>query len=683
MNQFEDNAKATPPAGKVPAPSKGRMDGLYSGKQLKSAGKSIWWQCRRGLYPVATGAGLWVTAASLHDGHADWTWGLVVPFGAAAAGVMVKQARKWIFNPKEVWRAVWAGGALGVAASWTAAGTAAGVGMDTPMPLLGLIAFGGASVPWWFLNRPKTREKIAPVPVPQPALTAPPPVPQIAPPPPPHPHQVAWKGHVGAVGNGKSGGGRLSGSELVNPAVVLDHEGRDNGRVWTIDGGPEKHTYPDMRQALDQIKVTLDGPDIDSRLYLEPDREGYKGRGRLIVLDRNPLVQEILWKGPQLDPKTGLVPFAVYPDGSGWAYYILYRPRWGTPHDLVVGVTGSGKSTALRLIGGESICAGAVLLLGDPHGGGSFQEVVPKASRAFLNGDEIYAGMRGVDAAKQERLRILREVGERNLGPDFGHPIVHTMLDEASNEVVLGNKDVRDIILGVVQEGRKLWFKLTLSLQRPSGNAFDDDTDVREQLLGGNRLAYRVTSRETTRMITMGGLEGVEPHLLPASFDADGKIPTTGLGFIIGASQRELVSRTVNATEQAFEKFVPKAADFDARTGEAFQRGFEQAMEDIEAARNAEGADGDELPAVGSSRRGGSRDKRAKEAVASVTSIKEAEGGGARDAIFAALRSGPKTPAELAEMGVCGMSTAYRVLRKAAEKGDAVAVGDGSYGIAS
>lgn len=622
----------TPPeqeeATKTPKPDVGR--------ELQRAARSIVWRSRAGLYPVGAVGGLWLGAAMLHDNGASPLYGLVLPAGAALLGVAAGRSRTWL--GKALWRRMWASGCLAAAAAWSSTAIHVGAGMNTPAPTLLITAGGLLAAPWWWANRPKPWTPSAPPA--QRQIEAATPMSAIEP---PHPHQTAWREHAGSAGRA------LADSHLVCPEPIADHNGDPNGMAWIIDGGPRKHTYDKMRGALDsEIKPTLDRPHVDSLIYLEQDPEQYKTRGRLIVLDRNPLVQEVLWDGAQLDPATGLVPMAIYPDGSGWAYYVLYRPRWGTPHDLLAGCTGSGKSTALRLIMGESICAGSALMLFDPHGGGSFKEALPKVTRSFLDERGIYAGMRGLAAAQEERLQILREVGEDRMGPEFGHPILHAVIDEASKKTVLGNPDIGQIILAGVQEGRKLWMKFTLAMQRPSvGGAFDDNSDAREQLLAGNVVIYRVSTSQTSRMANQAGLD-IQPHALPASFDVDGKIPTTGLGFVLGANRRELVSRTVNATQEAFVAHVPKAQQLDDRTAEAFQRGYEEAVADMErAAEDAEHTPGS--------------------SPAPVISI-NANDGRIRDEVLAGFRErGQLKVNDLTE--ICSMSHAYRVVEALEKEG--------------
>lgn len=652
----EPAVESPPPA----APPTTRGDALAAAiraalppEAARSAARSIAWQCRKGLYPVAAGASLWTAAYTMHDTAASPVYVLGGTAAIAAVGVAVKKVRCWL--SKALWRPVWGGSALAAAAAWTATAVHAGAGLNTPTPTILVVGGALVSAPWWWVNRPTPATAYIPPPrveIAGPAATAVPQQDEDE----PHPHQAAWTAHVGHR--------TLAGSTLASPEQIFDHAGRENGTAWTIDGGAKKHTYPDMRNAINEIKATLDRPDVDNLIYLEQDHDGWKTRGRLVVLERNPLVQEVLWKGARLDPATGLVPMSIYPDGTGWAYYVLYRPGWGTPHDLLAGCTGSGKSTALRLIVGESLLAGSCVMLFDPHGGGSFKEALPKVTRPFLDEHQIYAGMRGLAAAQDERLCILREVGEENMGPDHGHPILHAVIDEASKPIVLGNPDINRIILGGVQEGRKLWMKYTLAMQRPSVDAFDDNSDAREQLLSGNVIIYRVATSQTSRMANAAGLD-IEPHTLPASFDRDGKIPTTGLGFVLGANRREMVSRTINATQEAFTRYVPAGQPLDERTAEAFERGYAEGMADIAMAA----AEADQPQA------------KAPAKMATVTPITTNDVRAKDQALALFRRHGQLKPAQLADAGICPLSNAYRVCEALESEGLVTRTGEGVYAL--
>ncbi|MEV8634327.1 hypothetical protein AB0395_21995 [Streptosporangium sp. NPDC051023] len=618
----------------------------------RDATRSLFERARVGLYPAGAMVALHVAGTGLHDNGAQPMQVLIGTGAAVLVGVASSKVRTWLRT--ERWRSVWAGGCLGAATVWAAAATEFGTSMASSY-LPSALTVGGSllAVPWWWMHRDSIAEAEEPmVEAEQLQLTAPDPLPAIEAPPAPHEHQLAWEGHVGAKGH------LLPGSFLADPEEIFDHEGEFNGTAWTIDGGVQRHTYPAMHAALDEMKATLDRPDVDSKIYIERDREGYKTRGRIIVLERNPLDRLIEWTGPTLDQATGLVPLAVYPDGSGWAQYSLYKPGWGTPHDLWAGVSGSGKSTGIRVAIGESMLYGSAVKLFDPHGGASFLEIVPHCTGAYLNAGEIYAGAMGFKEALAERLTMVEEVGVDRFGPDFGHPILHSIWDEASNKAILKSDPVRAAILAGVQEGRKVWMKVSVLLQRPSGSAFDDDTDVREQLLGGNVIAYRVASVQTTRMLNAAGLE-IAPHELPHYFDPmTMQRPTTGLGYVINGGGRTLVSRTAYMSPTAFTQHVTGRNKLDDRTAEAWQRGYENGIRDLERlAEEAEkGGDREE--------KGGDREEKGGGG-SNVTPLRAGRGNppGARDELIALFQQkGRLTMDDIRAAGICSPSRAFDLL---------------------
>lgn len=631
------------------------------GGELGRAAKSLLWASRKGLYPPAAMTGVYTVGAVLHDAGAHPLYAVAGGGLLLAGGVVVEKTRTWL--DKAPWRRAWAAGCLAAATAWTSAAIATGAGMTTPMPAL--LTVGGAllAAPWWWIHRLRDT---SPHPA-RPAVTSPAaltaPETRQAIEAAPHPHQLAWNRHISAAG-------LLELSSLINPEPITDHQKEANGVAWTIDGGPARHTYSRMRATLDNIKAALDRPHVDSLIYLDQDPEQYKTRGRLVVLERNPLIQEIHWPGPSLDPATGLVPVSVYPDGSGWSHYVLYQPGWGVPHDLIAGAPGTGKSGLLHLIAGESLAAGSALMLVDPHGGGSFTHLVPRATRSFLDAGEIYAGMRGLEAAHDERVAILREVGEHRMGPEFGHPMVHAVIDEASHKAVLGNPLISRLLTPIGKEGRKLWIKITLALQDPSVEAgFHDNGELRDLLLAGNVVLFRVASDRVTRTIKVGETE-VAPHLLPRFFDREQKLPTTGLGYVLTGIPCELPSRTARVLAETFTANVPAGSPFDDRTGEAFQRGYERGIAELERLAEQQGQ---------SSGPGGDG------AAARVTAL-HAVPNGAPDAdaktalVQLFRRRGRLTISEIRQAGICSPSYAYTLLGLLSDEGVIDRV-DGSRGV--
>ncbi|WP_329430935.1 hypothetical protein OG339_48140 (plasmid) [Streptosporangium sp. NBC_01495] len=635
--------------------------------ELQRATKSLLWASRKGLYPPAVMSGLYGTCSVLHEIGADPLYvlgggGVTLMAGASInriSSLLGKPSWRHTWLSKAPWRSRWAAGCLAAATAWSTTAVAAGAGMNTPMPTALVVGGSLLAVPWWWNHRPRSTENITPPTPAPPALTASEPQLAIEAAPAPHEHQLAWAEHVGAEGHA------LHDSRLIDPEPIIDHNGQPNGMAWIIDGGPARHTYTRIRHALEEIKATLDRPHVDSLIYLDQDPEQYKTRGRLVVLERNPLVQDNYWMRPSLNPATGLVPISVYPDGSGYAYYVLYQPGWGTPHDLVVGVPGSGKTNILLVIAAESLCAGSAVMLFDPHGGKTFPELLPRVTGSFLDDAHIYAGMRALQAAYEERLQILHEVGEKNMGPEFGHPILHAIIDEAAKDSVLGHPFINSLLTDIGKEGRKLWIKLTVATQDPSvEEGFHGNSTLRKLLLAGNALLFRVASAEDTRMVRKGNIE-VAPHHLPPFFDTAQTMPTTGLGYMLTGTLSELPSRTQKMVAESFAAHVPVGSPLDERTGAAWQRGYDAAIAELE--RLAEQTEAAPQPGAA--------------AVHSVPDGKPATDPGAKDALVQLFHErGQLTLSDIRAAGICSPSYAFTLLTQLIEE-DLVEKPEGSRGV--
>lgn len=529
---------------------------------LKRATKSLWWQSRMGLYPVATAGGLAIVATGMHDNGASPAYVLGGTAAIAIGCVAVKRARAWL--GRSLWRKNWAAGALGLATVWTSAAVEHGVTMDNPLPTALIVGGAAMAAPWWWVHRarPAVATATAPAPIeaaePLQAIEAG-----------PHRDQVAWDKKIKPQ--------VLKETSLLDREAIEGPDGKPNGSAWTIDGSERNISSGEMFQQLEKIKGAFDRKFADSLIYIEPSPEGWKTRARLILLDYNPLKRVIRWEAPKLDRASGVMPFAVYPDGSGWARYRMFKPNWGPVHDLFAGGTGSGKTTAMKQVAIESLAMGNVVLLFDPHKGAEFEKSVGYFSETFLNMAEIYCGFFGLEEVLDERMGMIPEVGKKNFGPDHGYPIVHAMLDEAKEP--LADPDINRIVVRLTTEGRKAWMKVSLALQVPSvENLGDGGGTIREMLTGGNTLAYRITQRTVGLMTYQGNLP-VDLVDLPELFDNDPDHPTVGLGYVLNGMGRALQSRSMLVEDAMFAKWITKIPQMDERSAEAFRRGVSKGLQ--------------------------------------------------------------------------------------------------------
>lgn len=529
---------------------------------------------RTSLPPLLASGALAAVANSLHEQGASPTLA-ATGAGIALGALVLKRVRTFLREP---WKWAWAGGSLALAAACTAKAIQYGVDFESLLPTAWILSTGAAGAPWWWLTRnirPGRADADKAGPAGQDAdaaeaaaqeqapLGAAEPMLELEAAPVLHEHQKAWETL-----------GTLRDSTLLDPAEIFDLSGVQNGMSWTIDGGAKRWPIKDILAADDAVKGLFDRDFVDSLVFMEPSPRGRKTQARLIILDRNPFMQDIVWREPVLDMSTGLLPLSLYPDGSGWANYVWFKPGWGAVHDLVAGTTGSGKSGVSRHLARESMGAGIPTLLFDPHKGASLgRKATAKMTKAFLTERDIYLGFRGVEAMIEAQMEKLAEVGEEEFGPAFGYMPVHIIVEEATLPLV--NAYINAIVKRLAQEGRKIYFKLTVVLQVPSvDNLGEAGLAIREQLAGGNTIMLRCSQGLTGRMAYQGDLP-VSPWSLPSYFDLEQQKPTTGLGYVLSGSPRALQSRVRNVPGSAFDDLV--TPQLPRYLEEAFRSGWEAA----------------------------------------------------------------------------------------------------------
>ncbi|SEU46707.1 hypothetical protein [Nonomuraea wenchangensis] len=551
------------------------------GGEMNRAAITLWGKSRIGLAPVGVIAGLAAAGHAMHENAANPLIGVVIPAAALAAALTKHRVRAWLAAAP--WRRTWATGCLAAAAASTSTVAVHGLHGN----LAALVAAGSLlAAPWWWANRWVPRraweaparhgkpDAAGEQPSAQTATEGAQPV-QAAPTHPAieaarHPHQDRWDNTLGKH--------ELAGTTLEEPQTVLDHKGEPNGAAFVINGSDARVSWTKIFQRLSDIYATYDAPNVEKLVHVER-HQGWETRARLVILERDPFAEVIEWSRPMLDDK-GTVPFAVYPDGSGWAPYTLYVPGWGTPHDMVVGETGGGKGGGLRLIAIETLAFGSRLVLMDPHLTGALEDCTGLVRNPLSTPQEILAGMRGIEAALEERIIMRAELGKERFGPEFGHNILHAMVDETS-QVMTMDKEIGRILGRVYREGRKFYVKGSLADQ---STAFGDllghsGAVIRDQAQGGNTILYRMSPQEGRR--TNPGVPLPKPpHELPQWINEDLKIRATGVGYVLGGSSRALMSRTQWVPSEAFAAWCPPVERqvLDDRTEEAFERGFERAM---------------------------------------------------------------------------------------------------------
>ena len=628
--------------------------------EMVRATKRTWRRARTGLYPLATGTGLAMLGNGLHDSHANPWLGAAVPAAALAASLTQQKVRTWL--AKEPWRRTWAVGCLASAAAWTSAAAVVGVDGTTLMPSVLVVGGSLMAAPWWWAHRwvarakweAPARKKAAALEAATPSAAVEAAPEQLAIEAPPHPHQIRWDETLAQQ--------ELKSTRLEQPEQIIDHQGEPNGAAWIINGSDARVSWQAMFRALSGIYAAYDRPGVEKLVHLERERERWETRARLVILERDPFAEIIEWSQPHLDHATGKIPFAVYPDGSGWAFYTLFVPEWGTPHDQVIGETGSGKGGALRLIAIETLAAGNRLVLIDPHGNGALEDATGCVRTPLSRPQEMLAGMRAIEAALEERIRIRTEVGKHRFEDAIGGKILHAMVDETTQ--VLGtDKELARILGRVYREGRKFWVKGTLADQ---STAFGDQLGhqgavIRDQAQGGTTILYRTSPTEGRRTYPGPALP-VPPHMLPQWINEDAGIRATGVGYVLGSSTRVLTSRTQWVADAQFAAWCPPTDKqvLDDRTEEAFQRAFEAAMDRMDGSEGAEVGKQDEDGGASGNVRAlypptdAADDERATQALLK----------------FMREQGGRATRAQISDARICPAAQAHRLL--AALEGDQI-----------
>jgi S-DNA-T family DNA segregation ATPase FtsK/SpoIIIE len=186
-----------------------------------------------------------------------------------------------------------------------------------------------------------------------------------------------------------------------------------------------------------------------------------------------------------------------------------------TPHLLVAGSTGSGKSVALNSVLVSLLCANPParlrLILVDPKQlefakyAGMGHLLFPIASDA----KKVLVILRWVVREMERRYAQMATVGVRNLA-DYNEyllaqpqaeleqlPYIVLVIDELADLMMTSGKEVEDLIIRIAQMARAAGIHLIVATQRPS-------VDVVTGLIKVNfpsRIAFRVASKADSRTI--------------------------------------------------------------------------------------------------------------------------------------------------------------------------------------
>jgi hypothetical protein len=448
----------------------------------------------------------------------------------AVGGIGAVVARRKLAATTRRW---WAGAVTCCSAAWL--GTVAATGMAEPMP--GLLALGTAVLggPWWYHYRNRLRLPQAVQPVAAPVATF---APEVA---------VAvtdpiWDNKVVAAS------GPLAGA--MSDGWTSIENGRTTG-VW----------LPDNAKILTDAAIGMTMPITQlyrkciGEVMIERHEDRREGHIQVTVFDQPPLMQDIPWKGPQLDRETGIFPIGTYADGRGQAMVRLYnRDRYGVYHTLVSGGTGSGKSIVLSTLIAEIEHSGlGVTWIIDPQGGQSLPEWMSsdKIDKKARTAEEAFELIRAAEAVMHANSNYLSNVkwvdedGDEQVGkgwfePTPEMPFLAVVIDEA--HVLLQDKDFAAIVARIAKMGRKAGVMLILATQSVNQDEFGagrEGAAIRDNVGMGNQIVLRTKSKMTSAMLSLP----IDPVKLPEP---------PGFGFAIGpVSPRRVMMRAVYSKKLA------------------------------------------------------------------------------------------------------------------------------------
>ena len=197
-----------------------------------------------------------------------------------------------------------------------------------------------------------------------------------------------------------------------------------------------------------------------------------------------------------------------------------------TPHILLGGSTGSGKSVLLKLLVMESIKKGAVVCVADFKGGVDYPAVWHEYCRFCFTLEELVPLLDELLAILEERKRLFKNVGCANLGEynaatnedlpryifacdEVAEVLDKTGLNKEQKEQVA---QVESRLATIARQGRAFGIHLILATQRPDANI----------------LAGQIKTNIDCRIC--GRADNVLSQIILDSTDAADRIPKTSRG---------------------------------------------------------------------------------------------------------------------------------------------------------
>jgi S-DNA-T family DNA segregation ATPase FtsK/SpoIIIE len=180
-----------------------------------------------------------------------------------------------------------------------------------------------------------------------------------------------------------------------------------------------------------------------------------------------------------------------------------------TPHLLVAGQTGSGKSVMINAILTSMLYRNSPsdlkLILVDPKQVElkPYDEIPHLLTPVITEPEKCISALKWAVAEMERRYKALSEVNKRNiieynnLKKEEGMPYIVIVIDELADLMMMAARDVEALIVRIAQKARAVGIHLVLATQRPS-------VDVITGLIKANvpaRISFKTTSQVDSRTI--------------------------------------------------------------------------------------------------------------------------------------------------------------------------------------
>jgi hypothetical protein len=299
----------------------------------------------------------------------------------------------------------------------------------------------------------------------------------------------------------------------------------DRGRSALADLSDSNLTADDVVAKLKAITKAY--RKTAGAVVVERTPEEYEHLVKVMILKRNPTQEITEYDESWVQLEDGCTPFSTYPDAAR-AWLRIWEPRSGCVHELFSGDPRTGKSRGMVTAMTQSVMTGLVFpIVGDPQQGQSmpgWAGADGKAPITALDVESIHDVLRALRTAMYRRSNYLSkrlwtdEDNDTHRGMDFFDPtvvpelpILEMTIDEAHR--LLEFDHIADLVEEIALMAGKTGIRLRLATQYPSMDNLGNRMTIRNSLIGGNTIAYRISTAVAQGMILPAWLPG--PHTIP------------------------------------------------------------------------------------------------------------------------------------------------------------------------